>query len=157
VSSLATATSLLYNDERDPTTETPVMKSLSLKAFCREVRRVMETLPAEFYPYLENVVVDVEDYPDEKTLRGLEFSEDEIREGESLYGLFIPMGLTVAGGNPMDEVDQPHRIVIYRKPLEQDFPERAELREQIRKTVIHELAHHFGYTDEDLEKWTDVY
>src|SRR5207253_867144 len=34
-----------------------------------------------------------------------------------------------------------------------DFPDRAELVTEIRKTVVHELAHHFGYTDNDLEKW----
>jgi len=154
------ASRFVYDEETKPTASSTAeapMKSLSMKAFCREVRRVMETLPPEFYPYLENVVVDVEDEPDDKTKREMGFTPEEIEAGESMYGLFIPMGLMVAGGNPLDETDQPHRIVIYRKPLEQDFPEPHELREQIRKTVIHELAHHFGYSDEDLEKWTDVY
>jgi hypothetical protein len=46
---------------------------------------------------------------------------------------------------------------IYKRPLEEEFTRRPELLRQIRKTVIHELAHHFGYTDRDLERWTTVY
>ena len=42
----------------------------------------------------------------------------------------------------------PAKISIYRKPLEEDFPDPAELEEQIRITVLHELAHYFGF-DED--------
>jgi predicted Zn-dependent protease with MMP-like domain len=102
-------------------------------------------------------VVDVEEEPDEHTLRGLEFTEEEIADGESLYGLFVPMplpGEVEFGG--VDGHDQPmHRIVIYKRPLEEDFPDPGELRIEIRKTVIHELAHHFGYTDKDLERFDD--
>jgi predicted Zn-dependent protease with MMP-like domain len=50
-----------------------------------------------------------------------------------------------------------HRLVIFKRPLEDEFPDRAKLLDEIRKTVIHELAHHFGYTDRDLERWTNVY
>ncbi len=57
----------------------------------------------------------------------------------------------------MEFDEPPNRIIIYKRPLEEDFPNRYELREEIRKTVIHELAHHFGYSDRDIEKWTNVY
>jgi hypothetical protein len=43
-----------------------------------------------------------------------------------------------------------HRLVIFKNPLEEEFPERKQLRIEIRNTVIHELAHHFGWTDRDL-------
>jgi predicted Zn-dependent protease with MMP-like domain len=55
----------------------------------------------------------------------------------------------------MDVRDLPHRIIIYKRPLEEDFPSRRELMTEVRKTVIHELAHHFGYTDRDLERFDD--
>jgi predicted Zn-dependent protease with MMP-like domain len=134
------------------------MKRMSLRQFGRVVRRVLETLPEEFHPYLDNVVVDVEEEPDAQTLRELGLTEEEIAEGESLYGLFAPMPLPSAwSGDALNVHELPHRIIIYKRPLEEDFPDRDELMDEIRKTVIHELAHHFGYTDRDLEKWTDVY
>ena len=134
------------------------MKRMSLRRFGQIVAQVMETLPEEFRPYLDNVVIDVEEEPTAETLRQVGFTDEEIAAGESLYGLFEPMKLpTPWSGDVVSLSDLPHRIVIYKRPLEEDFTDRRELMDEIRKTVIHELAHHFGYTDRDLEKWTDVY
>ncbi|HLJ94345.1 MAG TPA: metallopeptidase family protein [Gemmataceae bacterium] len=134
------------------------MKRMSLRQFGEIVSQVMETLPEELRPYLDNVVVDVEEKPSNATLRAQGFSEDEIAQGKSLYGLFAPIALPTAwGGDVVDVRDLPHRIIIYKRPLEEDFPTRRQLLEEIRKTVIHEVAHHFGYTDRDLERWTNVY
>jgi predicted Zn-dependent protease with MMP-like domain len=134
------------------------MKPMSLERFGRVVVRVLETLPEEFKPYLDNIVVDVEEEPDAATLRRMGYSDEEIAAGASLYGLFVPMELPTAwGGDVVDVRDLPHRIIIYKRPLEEDFSDRRELLDEIRKTVIHELAHHFGYSDRDLERWTDVY
>lgn len=131
---------------------------MSMKQFCRVVAEVMKTLPAEFAPYLENVVVDVEEEPDEQTLRRAGLSDQEIADGETLLGFFDPLELpTLYSGDAVDTNDMLHRLVIYKRPLEEEFLDRAELYDEIRKTVIHELAHHFGYTDRDLERWTDVY
>lgn len=129
------------------------MNRMSLKKFRTLVQRALETLPAEFHAFLKNLVVDIEDEPDLKTLRDQGYTDQEIAEGESLYGLFAPFpiaGDTEFGG--VDEHDQPlHRIIIYKHPLEDDFPDPRELQLEVRKTVIHELAHHFGYTERDLE------
>src|SRR5438477_313689 len=130
------------------------MKRMSLEQFGRIVARVMETLPAEFQQYLDNLVVDVEAEPDVETLRRMDFSADEIAAGDSLYGLFAPIDLpTMWAGDVVDVRDQPHRLIIYKRPLEDDFTDRKQLMIEIRKTVVHELAHHFGYTDRDLEKF----
>ena len=129
---------------------------MSLRRFGQIVALVMKTLPAEFQPYLDNVVVDVEKEPDIETLRQQGFTAEEIANGESLYGLFAPIDLPTAWGSDVVDVrDLPHRITIYKRPLEEDFPTRRQLMIEIRKTVIHELAHHFGYTDRDLEKFDD--
>jgi predicted Zn-dependent protease with MMP-like domain len=131
---------------------------MSLRRFGEIVACVMETLPEEFRPYLDNLVVDVEEEPDIETLRRAGFTEEQIASGESLYGLFAPMSLpTFWGGEVVDVRDLPHRIIIYKRPLEEDFPSRRQLITEIWKTVIHELAHHFGYTDRDLRRWTRVY
>ena len=133
------------------------MPIMSMKEFGAIVRQVMESLPDELKEHLDNVVVDVMDEPDEETLRRAGFTDEEIAEGESLYGLFDPLELPLGGGEVIDTQAMLHRILIFKGSLEEDFPERAELVTQIRKTVIHELAHHFGYSDRDLERWTSVY
>jgi predicted Zn-dependent protease with MMP-like domain len=126
---------------------------MSLRKFGQLVQRVMETLPEAIRQHLDNVVVDVEEEPDEELLRDMGYSDEEIDTGESLYGLFVPMPL-----RPPDEfdfLDYPHRILIFKRPLEEDFPDPKEMRIEVRKTVVHELAHHFGWTDRDLEKFDD--
>jgi predicted Zn-dependent protease with MMP-like domain len=134
------------------------MRRMSLRKFGQIVARVMETLPDELKEHLDNVVVDVEEEPDRGTLLRAGLTEHEIDEGESLLGLFDPLQLpTPFSGDAIDTNAMLHRLVIYKRPLEEEFPERRELLDQIRKTVIHELAHHFGYTDRDLERWTTVY
>lgn len=127
------------------------MKMMTLRQFGKIVRGVMETLPDEIVQYLDNVVVDVVEEPDGKLLREMGFTKEEIAGGESLYGLFVPMPLMMP--DDVDSLDHPHRIMIFQKPLEEDFPEPRQLEIEIRKTVIHELAHHFGWTDRDLARF----
>ena len=116
----------------------------------------MENLPEEFYPHLDNVVVDVEPHPSLDTLRKLGLSDEEIEQGDTLYGLFDPLPLPGIWSDDVIHTDQVlHRLVIYRDPLVQDFPDRRELLLEIRKTVIHELAHHFGYSERDLDRFEE--
>jgi predicted Zn-dependent protease with MMP-like domain len=126
------------------------MNSMSRREFQTVVNRAIEALPPRVKEHLVNVVVDVEDEPDEETLRELGFSEEEIADGDTLFGLFAPMpGFSGAIGDP-------HRIIIYQGPLEDCFANRDELIEEIQKTVLHELHHHFGYSERDIERWTEL-
>ncbi len=146
----------LKKEQSPPATMTG-MKRMSLRTFGRIVARVMETLPDELRPYLDNVVVDVEEEPDLRTLRKAGLTGEEIEEGESLFGLFDPLELpTGFSEDAVDADDMLHRLVIFKRPLEEEFPDRKELLTEVRKTVIHELAHHFGYTDRDLERFDDT-
>ena len=87
---------------------------------------------------------------------GAGFTEEEIAEGETLLGWFDPLELPTAwSGEAVNVHDMLHRLVIYKRPLEDEYPERKRLLIEVRKTVIHELAHHFGWTDADLEKFDD--
>ena len=52
----------------------------------------------------------------------------------------------------MNFLDEPHRIFIYKRPLEEDFPDPRQLQIEIRKTVVHEVAHHFGMSDDRLHE-----
>src|SRR5206468_3194072 len=84
----------------------PGRRRMSFRKFGRIVRDVMATLPEEFRPYLDNVVVDVEEEPDEPTLRKAGLTDAEIADGETLLGLFDPLELPgLAGGDFVDTDD----------------------------------------------------
>ncbi len=121
------------------------------KEFKALVRHVMETLPAEFQPYLDNVVVEVADDPSDELLRRAGLTDEEIEAGESwLLGLFDPLEMPVAD---VDFTDAPHKLWIFRLPHEDEFPDPRRQRIEVRKTVIHELGHHFGFDERDLERF----
>lgn len=100
------------------------------EAFRKLVDEALESLPAEFRPYLDNVVIQIEE------------GEDD------LYGLYLGTPLPERGHDPSA---LPDRILLYRRTLEQDFPDPEELRREVIITVLHELAHHFGIGEDRLE------
>ncbi len=91
--------------------------------FEEHVQRALDGLPEDLARGLRNVAVVI---------------EDQNPEEPDLYGLF----------------DQPEylpaKVTIYRRPLEEDFPEAERLEHEIRVTVLHELAHYFGIDEERL-------
>lgn len=115
---------------------------LSLDEFCTLVQEAMEELPEAFRDRLENVVVDVEQTPPAHLLREL-----GIQRGESLMGLFQ--------GSPITEQEYgaatPNRVVLYQRSIEEACRSREEIAYEVRRTVLHELGHHFGYSEEDLD------
>jgi predicted Zn-dependent protease with MMP-like domain len=129
---------------------------MTRREFKQLVAHVMETLPKEFEPFLDNVVVEVADEPDDDLLRRAGYSEAEIEDGESPLGFFDPLELPTVWSEAIDTHDMMHRLWIFRLPHEDEFPDPKRLRTEIRKTVIHELAHHFGWTDRDLERFDDT-
>jgi len=128
------------------------MKRMSMKKFMAIVGEAIDSLPEAIMRHLENVVIDVEDTPSDEFLRKQGFTDQEIEEGETLYGLFMPLGVDTSD---LDMLENPNRILIFKTPLEDDFPDPRELRIEIRKTVVHEIAHHFGWSDRDLERFDD--
>jgi predicted Zn-dependent protease with MMP-like domain len=124
---------------------------MSMKKFASVVRQAIDSLPDEIKAHLENVVVDIEEEPSVEFLREAGFTDEEIDAGDSLYGYFMPFEGVAAS----EMLENPNRILIFRNPLEEDFPDRHDLLVEIRKTVVHEIAHHFGLTDRDLEGFDD--
>ena len=99
------------------------------------VRAALDELPSEIAAGLRNVAVVV---------------EEENAEDPDLYGLFEGVPLTEGGP---DAGDLPNRIAIYRRPLEEDFGHDPDLLvDEIRITVLHEIAHHFGIDEDRLDE-----
>ena len=124
------------------------MKRMPMKQFVAVVEEAIETLPDEIKRHLDNVVIDVEEAPSDDFLREAGFTDEEIDAGETLYGYFMPMEGVAAA----EMLENPNRILIFKFPLEDDFPDPHDLRTEIRKTVVHEIAHHFGIDDERLQE-----
>jgi predicted Zn-dependent protease with MMP-like domain len=128
------------------------MAAMSHSEFKKIVQDVMAAMPDEIRPYLDNVVVEIEDWPDDELLRKADLTEEEIESGETLFGLFEPFEMPTDG---IDFTDHPHKLWIFKGPHEEEFPDPTRLRTEIKKTVVHEMAHHFGWTDRDLERFDD--
>lgn len=128
------------------------MKRMPMKKFMAVVGEAIDSLPEAIKRHLDNVVIDVEDAPTHDFLREAGFTDEEIAAGETVYGYFMPLGVDTSD---LDMLESPNRILIFKYPLEEDFPDPQELRIEIRKTVVHEIAHHFGWTDRDLERFDD--
>jgi predicted Zn-dependent protease with MMP-like domain len=109
------------------------------------VERVLDGLPADIGRLLDNVAVVIEDEPSPQQLR-----ESGMKPDETLYGLYEGTpGIEYAA----DWIPLPNKISLFRLPLEEDFPDPDDLADEVRRTVIHELAHHAGIDDERLKRY----
>lgn len=111
--------------------------------FYELVERALEGLPPELAQLLDNVAIVVDEWPDYSTPLVAEGPED------TLYGLYEGVPLTERGWGYSGVL--PDKITIFRGPLERDF-EPHELEEQVRITVVHEIAHYFGFDEDRLEE-----
>lgn len=114
---------------------------LSMDEFCRAAREVIDGLPDELRSWLENTVVDVELEPWPQLLAGMTDA------GEPLLGLFEGAAITEQEYGE----HAPNRIWLFKRPIESICRSRDEVKYEIRRTLLHELAHHFGYSEADLE------
>ena len=123
------------------------MKSahLSMQEFVAIAQQVIGELGEPFKAWLENVVVDIELCPTRQML--LDAGLDP--EQETLLGLFVGNAVTEQAYGE----HTPNQILLFKRPLEEACRSRAEVAYEIRRTLIHELAHHFGYSEEDLEEY----
>jgi predicted Zn-dependent protease with MMP-like domain len=101
-------------------------------SFEDHVRKALDSLPAEVADALRNVAVVV---------------DDENADDPDLFGLYEGVPLPERGD---DAGALPDRITIYRRPLEDEFPDPQELQREIRVTVLHEIGHYFGLDEERL-------
>jgi predicted Zn-dependent protease with MMP-like domain len=112
--------------------------------FDRLVDRALAGIPAPFREALAEVAIVIDDLPTRDQL-----AENDLDADDTLYGLYEGVPRTEYGA---DWVAAPNRITLFRLPLEEDFPDPDDLADEVRITVIHELAHHLGIDDDRLEE-----
>jgi predicted Zn-dependent protease with MMP-like domain len=118
---------------------------MSRVEFERLVEKAMRKLPRSFKDKIKNVVVIVEDWADDETLR-----EMGIEPPDTLYGLYRGIDLTRRDsgyGNVL-----PDSVTIYQGPIEEDCEDEEAMAELVRETVVHEIGHYFGLDDETMGK-----
>lgn len=119
---------------------------MTRKSFEALVREAIDRIPAEFQAAMKNVAIVIEDRPGPEAEEMLEDDPEE-----ALYGFYqgVPLPERTADDSGM----MPDVIYLYRKPLEEDFPEREELIREVEITLVHEIAHYFGFDEEILERY----
>jgi predicted Zn-dependent protease with MMP-like domain len=113
------------------------MSNLERARFARLVRRAVMDLPAEFGRRMRNVEIVVDDEPE----------PGRVAEGHELLGLYEGVPLTERA---YAEPYLPDRISIYRGPIQRMSTSPRRQAQIVRDTVMHEIAHHFGISDERL-------
>jgi predicted Zn-dependent protease with MMP-like domain len=117
-----------------------------LSAFEKMVEAALASIPFEFQEQIANLAVLVESEPDEEVLERV-----GVHEGETLLGLYQGVPLTSYGQR---HAILPQRITIYQRNIEAYCHGDPELiQEQVRSTVLHEVAHHFGMDHEEMPIW----
>ena len=113
-------------------------------AFELTVDRAIAAIPAPYRDALREVAILIEDEPTREQLL-----DNGLEPWDSMYGLYEGVPRTAYGA---DWAASPNRITLFRLPLEEDFTEPKELEEEVKRTVLHELAHHLGIDDDRLDE-----
>jgi predicted Zn-dependent protease with MMP-like domain len=117
--------------------------SITREDFNKVIAETLDSLPTEFRRRIRNVAVLVEDLPPNQPVA---------QPGQSrriVLGVFhgVPMTKKSVFQGP---IGSPDYVVLYQKNIEAVCSTEAEVRHQIRQTVIHEIGHYFGMTEEQL-------
>jgi predicted Zn-dependent protease with MMP-like domain len=123
---------------------------MTRERFRQLVSEAIDTIPARFRRHLENIAVVVEDEPSPALL-----DEMEVEEPDTLFGLYQGTPLTERRwdyGNVL-----PDRIVLFQGPIEDVSETEDDVVTEIGETLIHEVGHYFGLSEEEIEAIEDRY
>jgi predicted Zn-dependent protease with MMP-like domain len=123
---------------------------MTRQLFERYVAEALADIPAEFREAMANIAIVVENEPAPQLLH-----EMEIEPPDSLYGLYQGTPLTERSwgyGNTL-----PDRILIFQGPHERDAADEDDLVSSIAETLIHEIGHYFGMSEDEIEEIEEQY
>ena len=123
---------------------------MTRQEFQRLVEAALNDIPPRFRDEMTNIAIVIEDEPSPELLE-----EMEIEPPDSLYGLYQGTPLTERGwaqGNVL-----PDRITLYQRPIEEDSEDHEDVIVCIAETLIHEIGHYFGLSEEEIEEIEEKY
>jgi predicted Zn-dependent protease with MMP-like domain len=126
------------------------VRDLSPAEFERLVAEALDAIPRRFAELLDNVAIQVEDEPDDDTLRDLDLDP----RIDTIFGLYtgVPLELRGDGYTALPDV-----IVLYRLPLLEACESRGELVREVQLTLLHEIGHHLGFDEDEMDAWEDEF
>lgn len=126
-------------------TEQRFSSTTSMEEFARHVVRALDSLPAEIAEKLDNVAVTIEEQPSLEVLK-----EKGLTSADGLFGLYrgIPRPWRSMFA-PLTEF--PDKIEIYYQPIVRACLHPREIRDLVRRVVIHEVGHHFGMSHQQMK------
>ena len=112
-------------------------------------RRALQSLPAPFSGYLRDVVLQVQDFADDETLKAM-----DIQDGFELTGIYEGLPLTERSVEHSGTL--PHRIRLFRRPILDEWAGgNNTLEHLVAHVLVHEVGHHFGLSDDDMHALED--
>ncbi len=118
--------------------------------FEEQVLRALRSIPRRFRDAMQNIAIVVEDEPGRALLR-----EMEIEPPDSLFGLYQGTPLTERRWDHGNSL--PDRILLFQGPHEREAESHADLVASIAETLIHEIGHYFGLSEEEIEEIEERY
>lgn len=113
-------------------------------------RAALAGLPAQFAPHVADVVLSVEEFADEETLAAL-----GIADPFELTGLYEGVSMTEQSIEASGQM--PNRVRLFRQPiLDEWIADGEDLEHLIAHVVVHEIGHHFGFSDDDMHALEDA-
>jgi len=117
---------------------------LSPDDFAELVEEALADIPEPFRGYMGDITVDIERMPDRRTA-----SAAGVRNPRLLLGLYRGVPLTERS---VEHARLPDRITIFQRNLERMCRRREDIIREVRRTVFHEVGHHFGLDEDDLDE-----
>lgn len=113
--------------------------------FMNLVKQALEALPNQFAEFLEEVPIEVHDRPTRQQLKSAGLTNDEL-----LLGLYT--GTALPDRSVEMGVRLPDKIYLFQHNIESVCDSAEQLKQEVRKTVLHEIGHHFGLDEQDLDE-----
>ncbi|HSF95232.1 MAG TPA: metallopeptidase family protein [Thermohalobaculum sp.] len=122
----------------------------SLADIERMARAAYEAMPPLFRQHCDGLLIRVADFADDETL-----AEMGIEDPFELTGLYHGVALTEK--SVMDTPSEPDQVWLYRRPILEEWIERGDvdLDRLVAHVLVHEIAHHFGFSDDDIAEIDD--
>jgi predicted Zn-dependent protease with MMP-like domain len=120
------------------------------KAFERLVADALASIPRRFRDAMANIAIVVEDEPGDDLL-----DEMEIEPPDTLFGLYVGTPLTERSWGHGNTI--PDQILIFQGPHEREAEDQDDLIISIGETLIHEIGHYFGLSEEEIEEIEEKY